>query len=128
MDTRNELATKEEKLKEAARRLPVVAPLVDIFENKEEILLYADMPGVDKKDISIDIDNGKLTINGIRRMVKTGAATWEEFGDAEYQRTFAVPQTIDLSKVAASLVDGVLQLHLPKSEAAKPKKIEITAN
>jgi len=62
---------------------------------------------------------------GLRNLETTGSAQWEEFGDVEFQRTFSVPQTIDMEKVVAELKDGVLHLHLPKSEAAKPRQIEI---
>uniref|UniRef100_UPI00262E984D Hsp20/alpha crystallin family protein n=1 Tax=Desulfobacula sp. TaxID=2593537 RepID=UPI00262E984D len=100
-------------------------PAVDIYENEDEILLQADMPGVVKKDISVDIDNGTLSISGVRKLETEGAATYEEFTNAEYVRSFSVPQTIDVEKVEAELKNGVLRLHLPKSEAAKPRQIEI---
>ena len=116
---------REDNNMEKTRELPSIIPMVDIFENDGEILLYTDMPGVVKKDININMDNGKLYLSGVRRMEKTGAATWEEFGDLEYTRTFSVPQSIDIAKVNAELTDGVLKLHLPKSEAAKPRRIEI---
>jgi len=113
---------------EKVRKAPVIVPLVDIFENDDEILLYAEMPGVVKEDVNVNLDNGKLDIVGYRKMAKpTGATEWEEFSEVEYRRRFSVPQTIDVSKVEAELKDGVLQLHLPKSEAAKPKRIEIKA-
>lgn len=105
--------------------IPTAIPLVDIYENNEEILLRTDLPGVDKKDITINIDNGKLSLGGVRRFESKGSAQWEEFGNVEYQRTFSVPQTIDVNKIIAELKDGVLSLHLPKSEAAKPRQIEI---
>ncbi len=107
------------------KNIPKVTPLVDIFENEDEILLFADMPGVEKDDININIDNGTLSLSGLRKMESSGAVQWEEFGEAEYQRTFSVPQTIDVGKVSAEMQDGVLRLHLPKSEAAKPRQIEI---
>lgn len=100
-------------------------PAVDIFENDHEILLHADMPGVVKENISVDIDNGKMTLSGTRQLHTTGAANWREFADTEFRRVFAVPQSIDVDKVHAELKDGVLRLHLPKSEAAKPRQIEI---
>jgi HSP20 family molecular chaperone IbpA len=127
MSENKDLVTSENKELEKTRELPSVRPLVDIFENDSEILLHADMPGVLKEDISINMDNGKLYLSGIRHMEKAGAVTWEEFGDLEYTRTFSVPQTIDVAKVSADLTDGVLKLHLPKSEAAKPRRIEINA-
>jgi len=125
MSENREITKKEEAVPERSRQIPAVAPFVDIFENDEEILLYADMPGVVKEDVNVNVDNGKLSISGVRKLATTGAANWEEFGDLEYQRTFSVPQTIDVAKVNAELKDGVLRLHLPKSEAAKPRVIEI---
>lgn len=118
----------QDKTTEALSRsqsLPVITPDVDIFENEQEILLYADMPGVCKEDITINIDNGKMALTGIRHMDTEGAKTWQEFGAAEFRRNFSVPQSIDTNNVSAELSDGVLKLHLPKSEAAKPHQIEI---
>jgi HSP20 family protein len=127
MSERSEVMKRDQSVPERSREIPAVVPLVDIYENDEEILLKADMPGVEKKDISINIDNGKLSLGGVRKFETKGSAQWEEFGDVEYQRTFSVPQTINIEKIMAELKDGVLSLHLPKSEAAKPRQIEIKA-
>jgi len=120
-----ELVEKKEGQVERSRQIPGVSPVVDIYENEDEILMFADMPGVEKENITVNIDNGKLSLSGVRKMETAGAANWEEFGNVEYQRIFAVPQTIDVNKINAELKDGVLRLHLPKSEAAKPRQIEI---
>jgi HSP20 family molecular chaperone IbpA len=125
MDKSQEIAKHDEKNIEKIRELYEVTPAVDIYENDDEILLHADMPGVVKEDISVDIDNGTLSISGIRKLETEGAATYEEFSDLEYVRSFSVPQTINVEKVEAELKNGVLRLHLPKSEAAKPRQIEI---
>ena len=85
------------------------------------------MSFVKREDVSVDIDNGTLSISGVRRFEKKGVSTWTEFSDVEYVRSFSIPQSIDVDKVEADLKDGVLRLHLSKSEAAKPKKIEIKA-
>ena len=123
-----DLTKKEKGAVESTRNLRQVTPLVDIYENDDEILLHTEMPGVTRDDITVNIDNGNLTLSGVRSLAKDGgAAEWEEFGDVEYHRAFSVPQTIDVNKVSAELKDGVLALHLPKSEAAKPKQIEIKA-
>jgi HSP20 family protein len=127
MSERTDLVKKDESMPERSHEIPAVVPLVDIYENDEEILLRTDMPGVEKKDITINIDNGKLSLDGIRNFESKGSAQWEEFCNVEYQRTFSVPQTIDADKIIAELQDGVLTLHLPKSEAAKPRQIEIKA-
>ena len=125
MSENTEVAKREETSLKRSSQLLVVAPIVDIYENDDEILLHADMPGVAKEDIKVNVDNGTLSISGVRHLTKNGTVTLEEFGDVEYRRTFSVPQTIDIAKVDADLKDGVLRLHLPKSEAAKPRIIEI---
>lgn len=125
-DTKDMMKT-EGRAVEQGRQLPTATPVVDIYENDNEILLLADMPGVAKENISVNIDNGKLSVSGVRKLETAGTANWEEFGDVEYLRNFSVPQSIDVAKVNAELKDGVLKLHLPKSEAAKPRQIEIKA-
>lgn len=127
MSEKTDLVRKDESMPERRREIPAAAPLVDIYENDDEIVLHVDMPGVDKKDVAINIDNGQLVLSGLRKVETRGSAQWEEFGDVEFERAFSVPQTIDTEKVAAELKDGVLFLHLPKSEAAKPRQIEIKA-
>lgn len=127
MNDKKDVAKTEGRAVEQSRQLPIMTPVVDIYENDNEILLFADMPGVTKENICVNIDNGKLSVSGVRKLEIIGSATWEEFGDVEYLRNFSVPQTIDIAKVNAELKDGVLKLHLPKSEAAKPRQIEIKA-
>ncbi len=127
MNATREIVKREEASPDLHRRIQVVVPEVDIYESDDEILLHADMPGVLKEDISVNIDNGKLSLSGVRKLETSGAKNREEFGDVEFRRNFSVPQTIDTEKVNAVLKDGVLHLHLTKSEAAKPKQIEIRA-
>jgi HSP20 family molecular chaperone IbpA len=127
MSENREMTVREETMPERSQRLAAIAPLVDIYENDEEILLHADMPGVAKDEVTVNIDNGRLEITGVRKLDTAGSAAWEEFGDVEYRRVFAVPQTIEVSKVHAELKEGVLRLHLPKAETVKPRTIEIKA-
>lgn len=122
-----ELTKRDKGAVESTRNLRQSVPLVDIYENDDEILLHAEMPGVRKDDITVNIDNGNLSLSGVRSILHDGAADWEEFGDVEFQRAFSVPQSIDVNNVKAELKDGILALHLPKSEAAKPKTIKIEA-
>lgn len=125
MSENTDLTTRKESLLERRQDIVTVVPVVDIFENEDEILLHADMPGVTKEKITVNIDNGKLEITGSRNLQAKGAESWQEFGDVEYRRIFSVPQSIDVSQVNAELKEGVLKLHLPKSEVAKPRTIEI---
>lgn len=128
MSENTELATRSEQSGELVKnQLPLSTPIVDIYENESEILLHAEMPGVSREGISINIDNGKMILSGVRHLQVSGATNWREFGETEYRRVFSVPQAIDVEKVHAELRDGVLRLHLPKSEAAKPRQIEIKA-
>ncbi|MBU1567028.1 MAG: Hsp20/alpha crystallin family protein [Proteobacteria bacterium] len=127
MTEKTDLTTRKESMLEKRQEIRRAIPLVDIYENDEEILLYADMPGIAKDSITINVDNGKLEISGIRKLQITGTASWQEFGDIEYRRVFSVPQSIDVNKVNAELKEGVLKLHLPKTEAAKPRTIQISA-
>ena len=127
MSENTDLTTRKEGMLERPQELATMAPVVDIFENDDEILLYADMPGVTKENITINVDNGKLEISGIRNLQTKGVVSWQEFGDVEFKRVFSVPQSIDVSRVNAELKEGVLKLQLPKSEAAKPRKIEISS-
>jgi HSP20 family protein len=96
-----------------------VAPAVDIFESKDELLILADLPGVAKEDLSVHFEKGRLSIEG---RLQTFAADEEPF---DYRRSFVVPQGIDAEKIAANLQNGVLRLSLPKPAAAKPRQIEI---
>ena len=95
------------------------APPVDIFENKDEILILADLPGVTPADLSVNLDKEQLTIAARR------APAGEEAFD--YRRTFVVPRGIDADKISASLQNGVLRLALPKPAALKPRQIAVTA-
>lgn len=127
MSQRTDIVKTGEKNIEKTRKINTIQPAVDIYENEEEILLYADMPGVLKENLKVNIDNGTLSLTGLRQLPTRGAERWQEFGDIEYRRNFSVPQTINVEKVFAELKDGVLKLHLPKSEAAKPRIIQINA-
>jgi len=124
---KHELVKSEETRADLARRIPIMMPRVDLYENSDEILIHADMPGVAREDVSVSLENGTLIVKGLRRIERTGTGLVAEFGEAEYGRVFAVPPGIDSEKVRADLKDGVLHLHLPKAEAVKPRTIAITA-
>ncbi|GAB4175760.1 MAG: Hsp20/alpha crystallin family protein [Geothermobacteraceae bacterium] len=102
-----------------------LTPAVDIFETDEGLTLVADIPGVDKDHLRLDIDQGVLTIEGLASQVDQGEQVLQEFGASGYFRQFRLPDSLDADRTEAELKDGVLRLHLPKSEAAKPKKIAI---
>ena len=102
-----------------------LVPAVDIFETEENLTLLADMPGVDKNGLDINLENGVLTIKGDVHGETKGKALLREFSSANYYRQFKLSDRIDADKTTAELNSGVLKLIIPKAEAAKPKKIEI---
>ena len=97
-------------------------PPVDIFENPNGFLIRADMPGVTAETLSVDLTKGLLTVAG-RRLVDPGQS---EGPFMAYRRTFHVPRDTDPDAVSAHFDRGVLQIRLPRSEAAKPRKIPIS--
>ncbi|MDK2848034.1 MAG: Hsp20/alpha crystallin family protein [Desulfuromonadales bacterium] len=103
----------------------ILMPAVDIFESDATLTLVADMPGVAKEDLDINLDKGVLTISGDVKLPGHGQAVVREFAGASYHRQFKISEQIDAEKTSAELANGVLTLTLPKAESAKPKKIEI---
>jgi HSP20 family molecular chaperone IbpA len=100
-------------------------PAVDIFETEENLTLAADLPGVKKEHLDISLEKGILTIKGTIEPTSRGQALFREFCLANFYRQFQLPNGIDTEKTAAKFEKGVLTLTIPKSAAAKPKRIEI---
>jgi HSP20 family molecular chaperone IbpA len=103
------------------------APPFDIYENKDELLLIADLPGVKSDHLKIHMDKNELTIEGLRTAVKHDHVLAQEAEVCDYRRTFVVPPGIDEEKIKAETKYGVLRLHLPKSESVKPRQIQVKA-
>jgi HSP20 family molecular chaperone IbpA len=97
------------------------APPVDIYENKDEILIVADVPGVTAEGLAINLDRDQLTIDARRAHV---LGTDE---GVDYRRVFVVPNGVEAEKINASLQNGVLRLSLPKPPALKPRQIAVKA-
>ena len=106
------------------------SPAVDIKETKTDFVIQADLPGVDSKDIEVTTENGVLTIKGEResekKEEKDGYKRIERFSGT-FMRRFTLPTNADLDHISAKTKDGVLELHVPKSEKSKTKRIEIKA-
>jgi HSP20 family protein len=103
-------------------------PAVDIHETDDGFVIKAELPGVSKDDVSIDVHQNTLTLRGQRK--HEAEVVNERYHRVEraygtFQRSFVLPAIVDQDKVQATYKDGVLELHLPKSEAAKPKRIAI---
>ena len=112
---------------EQTRPGPVFVPPVDIYEIDGNIVLMADMPGVKKEDLNIDLKEDTLTLSGEIKPFEGAEETdlLIEYDVGQYYRQFTIPELIDRDKIDAQLKNGVLTLTLPKAEAAKPRKIEI---
>jgi HSP20 family protein len=106
---------------------PALTPACDIYENKEEILLLADLPGVSTDQLRMNLDNDELTLEARREVAESGATLSAEYRACDFRRQFVVPPGIDGSKINAELKEGVLLLHLPKSEEIKPRQISVKA-
>jgi HSP20 family protein len=103
-------------------------PAVDIHETDDGYVLKAELPGVSKDDVSIDMHQNTLTLSGQRKYesaVKDEHYHRVERAYGTFRRSFVLPAKVDQDQVQATFKDGVLELHLPKSEAAKPKHIAI---
>ena len=105
-------------------------PLTDIYENDNDLIVRAELPGVDPKMIDVRMENNVLTIRGERPFEQKVAQ--ENYHRLErsygtFSRSFALPTTIDADKIHAEYRDGILHLTLPKAEKAKPKRIQIAA-
>ena len=103
-------------------------PSVDISETDTEYLIKAELPEVKKEDVKVTVENGVLTIQGERRQEKEEKG--KKFHRIEraygsFVRSFSIPDYVDDGKVTAEFKEGILNLHLPKSEKAKPKAIEV---
>ena len=108
--------------------LPEWMPVVDIAEDDKEYLITAELPEVKKEDVKVTVENGVLTITGERKFEKEETnKKWHrvERSYGSFARTFALPDNGDAAKVNAEFKDGMLKVRIAKSEAARPKQIEV---
>ena len=105
-------------------------PPVDVYEDKDNVFVRAELPGMKKDEINISLHEGVLTLSGERKLEK-------EYDQAEshrverfagrFQRSITLPAPVDVAKVRATYKDGILAITLPKAEEAKPKQINVSA-
>ena len=107
------------------------APPVDIYEDENKLVLKADLPGVEPKDVEIKVEDGMLYVNGERKFekeVKEENYHRVERSYGAFSRSFSLPTSIDSEKIAAEYKDGQLILTMPKREEAKPKTIKVSVS
>lgn len=100
-------------------------PPVDIYETADGLTVMADVPGVAQDDMDIRVDNNILTIRGRTGHVAPGNPVYREYELVHYFRQFELSDRVDTTRISAELKHGVLTVHLPKSEEAKPRRIAI---
>src|SRR5579863_846115 len=104
------------------------APAVDVYEDEHQVTLKIEVPGIDEKDIDVQVESNVLTVHGERKIEKDEKE--ENYRRVErhygsFTRTFNLPTTVDAEKVAATYDKGVLKITLPKKAEAKPKQIKV---
>jgi len=107
------------------------SPQVDIYEDDKKILLKAELPEIDLKDVEIKLKDNSLILKGERKFdneLKKENFYRLERSYGSFKRQFSIPSYVDKDKVKASYKDGILQIQLPKKKEAKPKKIDINVN
>lgn len=104
------------------------SPASDVVETKDDIVIKAELPGIDAKDLEVQIENGVLSIQGERNAEKES----EEKGFRRIERaygsffrSFVLPPNVEIDKVGATFVNGVLEVRMPKKEEAKPRSIKV---
>lgn len=125
MDMKQTALDREAKAADA----PALVPPVDIVEDGDGITLKADLPGVSRENLSIRIDGDTLTLEGAVSLgeAKEMRAVYAEVRVAQYRRSFAIGRDLDTERIEAAMKNGVLTLHVPKREQAKPRRIEVKA-
>jgi HSP20 family protein len=128
----NGLTTREQEVASTQNREETRAPdrylrpAVNIIEDESGLVLTADLPGASKQTLDLHVEKGIITINAPVSREMPGRPVYSEFEWAPYYRQFQLSDAIDQSKVKAEFNNGVLTLRLPKAEAAKPRRIEVS--
>jgi HSP20 family protein len=130
--TQQEIAAQEKQAvqgQEKTRAGRFFLPVVDIQELNDSLKLYADMPGVRQSDVEVTLNGGTLTIVGAvsTEAYQKLAPLYTEYNVGSYFRQFELNEDIDDQRINATMRDGVLELTLPKSERARPRRIEVNA-
>ncbi len=131
MQETKEMCRKEAEVQgvEPARAGKVYTPAVDIIERKDNIVMIADMPGVDEKSVDVTLEKNLLSIYGRVEpdIPEKHGLKVSEYGIGDYRRVFTISDLVDREGIRATVRNGVLRLVLPKAEEVKTRKIEVIA-
>ena len=127
MSTGKEIQKAEgQEIEQTSQRL-TVAPPVDVYENTDEVLVVADVPGATSESVNVSFENNELTIHASAQLPDLGdSLLFREVADVDYRRAFELVPGIDSKAIKAELSKGTLKIHLPKASELKPKQIPIT--
>jgi HSP20 family protein len=101
-------------------------PRVDIVETQDELTLFADLPGVGSGDVELRYENGELFLQGrAKRRVSGKNLLAQEYEEGDFYRAFTIHESIDSTRISAECKNGVLTVHLPKTEAVRPRQIPV---
>ena len=116
-----------EKKEESTIPVRIFAPTADIYEAENDLTVILEMPGVEKRNVDIRVEDGVLSVEGRLDLTKYHGLQplYTEYNIGNYARSFRLSSKIDQNKIAAEMKDGVLSLKLPKVEEAKPRSIRI---
>lgn len=112
---------------EGTRGMPYFSPAVDIYETEGELILVADMPGVDGSGVEIDLKDNVLTLQGhaTKSNIEGMTLVHREYREGGYYRQFILSEIVDQDKITAEMAAGVLKVIMPKVSKAKPRRIEV---
>ena len=102
-----------------------ITPPVDIFETKDGLTVIADLPGVEQHALEVRVVDGVLTLHGKTTHIAPGTPLAQEYELLNFYRQFELPEAVDADRISAELKHGILALHLPKKEKAKPRQIAV---
>ena len=103
-------------------------PPVELVEEDEEFVLTAELPGLSKEDVNVSVDDNILTLRGEKRLEREATHDRAHIREREYgvfERSFTLPRNVEAEKIRADFHDGLMEVHMPKGEEAKSRKIEI---
>jgi HSP20 family molecular chaperone IbpA len=116
-----------ERQQEATVPARAFLPPTDIFESEDALTIVMEMPGVDREDVAVNVENGVLNVEGRLDFSKYEGMqpVYTEYNVGHYRRSFSLSSKVDQDRISAQMLDGVLTLLLPKAEEAKPRRISV---
>jgi len=125
-ETMNPANGNDTQRSERTRGRAYFQPRVDIFETENELTLFADVPGVKADDVELRFERGELVLHAhVQHRDRHGLPLLREYAEGDYFRVFQVNESIDTTKIEAECKNGVLTVHLPKTEAVRPRQVQV---